>query len=181
MLTITAQAKHLKAEAQVIRSQISANYLINGTSNYFAWGAKVISARLETNTAKKSAKSSISEPLGQLSSVQAGQFRAKFCRILSLLYETAWWHVTLHIRKHSAVRTISSLHLQQWPRRHVQWNVSIRHCHRPPCHGQVLFRGCRRGRHTAVFCLQLPIRVWTIWVVTGRRYMQHGDGIRLST
>jgi len=86
MLTIIAQARHLKAEAQVIRSQISAKYLINGTSNYFAWGTKVISARLETNTAKKSAKSSISA----LSSVQAGQFRAKFCRILSLLYETAW-------------------------------------------------------------------------------------------
>ena len=88
-MTIIAQTRHLKAEAQVIRSQISPKYLINGTSNYFAWGAKVISARLGTNTAKKSAKSSISEPLGQLSFVHAGQFRAKFCRILSLLYETA--------------------------------------------------------------------------------------------
>ena len=31
MLTIIAQTRHLKAEAQVIRSQISAKYLINGT------------------------------------------------------------------------------------------------------------------------------------------------------
>jgi len=90
MLTIIAQARHLKAEAQVIRSQISAKYLINGTSNYFAWGAKVISARLGTNTAKKSAKSSISEPLGQLNSApctpaNSVQNSAESCRCYTRL------------------------------------------------------------------------------------------------
>jgi len=67
MWAFTAQARDLKAEVNLNRSQISVKYLINFTTNCFVRAATVVSAR--TILLRNLQNSSISVPFGQLNSI----------------------------------------------------------------------------------------------------------------
>jgi len=56
MYACIAQVRHLKAEAKLNHSQISAKDLINFMPNNFLWAEAIVNAELGNNIAEKSAK-----------------------------------------------------------------------------------------------------------------------------
>jgi len=93
MWAFIAHARHLKSEAMLSHSQISAKYLINFTPNCYALAVAVISAKLGSNAAGKYAKFFHVSPYGQFSSILHGlasRCNLVVVHILSFLFLRHW-------------------------------------------------------------------------------------------